>query len=187
MTREQAINTWEPIMTNMGYNGNKLGDICVYANKHTAIKKANGGMLLPMSIKLLTMIKSLDLPNVTFTSDNNDNVITAINRDGLLNSILTDEAYEPITNEYIVETAISKDMIMELSAVKGIDIVQEMESRLLNLAAEKIDSEIIALGDNEITFNTSRLTKDIGVSAGSDSNPLTTMVLTLSYTIKINK
>ena len=186
MTKEQAITTWGPIMNALDYKGSKLGEICLYANRHTAIDKVQGGTLLPMAIKLLTMIKSLDLPNVTFTSDNDDNVITAINRDGLLNSILTDEAYEPITNQYIVETSISKDMIMDLSAVKGLDIVQEMESRLLNLAAEKIDNEIISLGDNEIIFNASKLTKSIDIGE-YEIGKGPTMALTLSYTLKINK
>ena len=185
MTKEQATHIWEPIMTNMGYKGNKLGEICLYANKHTAIDKIKGGTLLPMAVKLLTMIKSLDLTNVTFTSDNDDNIIMATNRDGLLNSILTDEAYEPITNEYIVETSISKDMILDSSAVKGVDIVQELESRLLKLAAEKIDSEIGALGNDEIIFNASKLTKEISISPSGTEIP--SMALTLSYTLKINK
>lgn len=189
MTKEQAIQIWEPILTNMDYKGNKLGDICLYATRHTAIDKIKGGNFLPVSIKCLVLIKSLDLPNVTFTSEDDDNITKAINRNGLLNSILTDDTYEPIKNEYIIELPTSKDSILALSeshqAKSGTNIAGMIENELVNLAAKKINNDIISFGNEEITLNASRLIRSIDIVESQFGD--ITMSLSLCYTINKNK
>lgn len=191
MTKEQAIATWEPIMNAFGYKVSKLGEICLYAHKNTEMEKLynfppGSSNLLPIALKILIGAKSLDLPNVTFTCEDDNNAVLAINRDGLLNSILTDESYEPITNEYIVEAQLPSMQEIKDSKAAGIDIISETECILIQSGIKIINYDIMAFGNTEIIFNTCRLIKSIVMEENQIAKG-PTLVLTLGYTIKINK
>jgi len=115
----QDYKMWIPVLDNMGYNGKKKKEMCKYCISASHIEtqvqmyKDNEISKLPISLKILAAIPTLNNDNVIFTSDSeikSETYKSIIE----LKSELKDVLNQEVMSEYI-ESLITKTVSHEIN------------------------------------------------------------------------
>jgi len=167
---DKIVDKWHPIIENLDYVGTKLKEMCYYAENHSIIdsKEMDCNFYLPVSIKLLLSIESLNMENLSFN--------------------LTDKK----TTEHVTEIDLFKEYNVkdkfELGNLREqmrstTDMVQEVERNLIKIASSKINDNIKSLntGNCEIIFETGKIIKTIDMVV-KEGHPV--MRLVYNYNLK---